>query len=137
MNRAILVLGFLAAGSLAARSAHAQLGSPFDLCWNTIDGGGSASTGAAFVLTGTIGQPDAGPVLTGGAFALTGGFWPGALPAACPADFNRDGMVNSQDYFDFLVAFFASDPTADFNNDGMINSQDYFDFLTAFFAGCP
>lgn len=55
---------------------------------------------------------------------------------ACPADFNEDGLANSQDYFDFLTAFFAQAPEADFNDDGVINSQDYFDFLTAFFAGC-
>ena len=50
-----------------------------------------------------------------------------------PADFNRDGVVNSQDLFDFLVAFFAG--AADFNDDGTTNSQDFFDFLSAFFAG--
>jgi hypothetical protein len=55
---------------------------------------------------------------------------------ACPADFNESGDVNSQDFFDFLTAFFASVPDADFNADGDVNSQDFFDFLTAFFAGC-
>jgi hypothetical protein len=54
----------------------------------------------------------------------------------CAADFNQDGLANSQDYFDFLTAFFAQSPAADFNHDGVVNSQDYFDFLTAFFAGC-
>jgi uncharacterized repeat protein (TIGR01451 family) len=59
----------------------------------------------------------------------------GGLPP-CAADFNGDGAPNSQDFFDFLTAFFASDPAADFNADGSINSQDFFDFLAAFFAGC-
>ncbi|MGE3107979.1 MAG: hypothetical protein AB7G11_09220 [Phycisphaerales bacterium] len=50
---------------------------------------------------------------------------------AAPGDYNGDGAVNSQDFFDFLTALFASD--ADFNADGVTNSQDFFDFLTAFF----
>ncbi|MBC7773778.1 MAG: endonuclease/exonuclease/phosphatase family protein [Pyrinomonadaceae bacterium] len=54
----------------------------------------------------------------------------------CPADFTPDGTVNSQDFFDFLTAFFAFGPDADFNHDTFINSQDVFDFLAAFFAGC-
>jgi uncharacterized membrane protein len=54
----------------------------------------------------------------------------------CAADFNRDSELNSQDFFDFLVAFFAAEPSADFNADARINSQDFFDFLAAFFEGC-
>jgi hypothetical protein len=58
------------------------------------------------------------------------------LPGACRADFNADGVANSQDFFDYLTAFFEQSPAADFNRDGTVNSQDFFDFLTAFFAGC-
>ena len=51
-----------------------------------------------------------------------------------PSDYNRDGILNSQDLFDFLTAFFQEE--ADFNGDGVTNSQDFFDFLTDFFEGC-
>jgi hypothetical protein len=66
-----------------------------------------------------------------------GRFLVGTAPRTCPADFNHDGLANSQDFFDFLTAFFSGAPAADFNHDGATNSQDFFDFLTAFFAGCP
>ena len=54
----------------------------------------------------------------------------------CEADFNGDGSVNSQDFFDFVAAFFGTGPSADFNHDGVVNSQDFFDFVSAFFVGC-
>jgi hypothetical protein len=56
----------------------------------------------------------------------------------CPCDFNADGVLNSQDYFDFLTCFFGggcpAGQDADYNNDTLVNSQDYFDFLVCFFA---
>ncbi len=52
----------------------------------------------------------------------------------CLGDWNADGTVNSQDFFDFLEMFFTNN--ADFNADGVTNSQDFFDYLQAFFGGC-
>lgn len=67
----------------------------------TVDGGGVMfSSGGEFELSGTIGQPDAGPGtlgMSGGDFALTGGFW---FPIAT-GDCNTDGGVNLFDYSDF------------------------------------
>jgi len=54
--------------------ALAQTGNGFDLTWFTVDGGGSTSSGGPYVLSGTIGQSDAGG-LSGGSYMLVGGFW--------------------------------------------------------------
>lgn len=57
----------------------------------------------------------------------------GAGPA-CPCDVDGSGDVNSQDFFDFITAFFGDN--ADFNGSGETNSQDLFDFLACFFGPC-
>ena len=63
---------------LFAVTANAQ---PFEINWSTIDGGGGTSTGGVYSVSGTIGQPDASATpMTGGQYAVTGGFW--ALPTA-------------------------------------------------------
>jgi len=46
----------------------------YSIDWASIDGGGGTSTRGVYTVSGTIGQPDAG-TLTGGNFALSGGFW--------------------------------------------------------------
>lgn len=65
------------AGLFATLVAFATLPAvaQYAINWYTIDGGGGTSSGGVYEVSGTIGQPDAGPVMTGGDFALTGGFW--------------------------------------------------------------
>ncbi len=60
---------------------------------------------------------------------------PAAL-SVCTADFNCSGGVTVQDIFDFLAAYFVSDPTADVNGIGGVTVQDIFDYLTTYFVGC-
>ena len=56
------------------------LAQPYSITSSTIDGGGGTSTGGVYSVSGTIGQPDAGPTLTNGQYSVSGGFW--ALPQA-------------------------------------------------------
>jgi hypothetical protein len=50
---------------------HAQ---DLNVNWFTVDGGGGTSSGGAFSVSGTTGQPDAG-VLSGDSYGIQGGFW--------------------------------------------------------------
>ncbi|MBM4108262.1 MAG: hypothetical protein FJ255_05545 [Phycisphaerae bacterium] len=114
--------------------------------WHTIDGGGGTSAGGSFTVSGTIGQPDAGPVMSGGVFALTGGFWaggsagptcPGLGPGACSrADWNEDGVVDFNDFLSFLNDFNAQDECADINQDSVVDFNDFLEFLNLYNIGC-
>lgn len=66
---------------IASHTTFAQTTVALD--WSTFDGGGGASSGGAFTLHGTIGQPDAG-VMSAGALTIHGGFWGGIVPAHGP-----------------------------------------------------
>jgi hypothetical protein len=62
---------------LVGAAVQAQTGGGYDLTWNTLDGGGATfSAGGVYQLGGTLGQPEAGQ-LSGGGYALSGGFWVG------------------------------------------------------------
>ena len=74
----VLLLGLTLTGVALAQTG----GAGYDLTWWTVDGGGyTFSTGGNYTLGGTIGQPDAGPVLAGDRYALAGGFWGGGAAA--------------------------------------------------------
>ena len=69
---ALVALFMLASVAMAQSGSSAGYG----LTWWTVDGGGyTFSTGGSYALGGTAGQPDAGPALTNGGYALAGGFW--------------------------------------------------------------
>ncbi len=77
--------------SLLLFSAALAQAQSYSIDWFTIDGGGGASTGGVYQVSGTIGQPDAGK-MSGGNFTIDGGFWgiiaavqtPGALLLSQP-----------------------------------------------------
>jgi Zn-dependent metalloprotease len=54
----------------------------------------------------------------------------------CIADFNGDGVVDTQDVLAFLNAWVAGDDSADVNGDGEVNTQDVLEFLNLWNAGC-
>ena len=79
------LLALVALGTF--RGTQAQSGG-YTIDWFTVDGGGGASSGGAYTLTGTIGQPDAG-TLSGGSYTLEGGF--------TDADTDGDGISDAAD----------------------------------------
>ncbi len=106
--------------------------------WYTMDGGGAMfTTGALYELSGTIGQPDAGRVMTGGDYALIGGFWPPVAAAEacgdCPTDANDDGETGPFDLATLLAAWgpVEAGHCLDANDDGDIGPLDLAILLAA------
>lgn len=72
---------FLSLAALLLLAGIALASGSYTMHWWTIDSGGETfSTGEGYSLGGTIGQPDAGPALSGGDYTLGGSFWGGAAP---------------------------------------------------------
>jgi hypothetical protein len=127
--------------SLFCQAAHAQSGGSFEITSYTIDGGGIVNaTGGVFTLSGTIGQPDAGPVQSGGTFELASGFWPTAIATnTCPADFAAPfGVLNFFDVAAYIGLYNTGDPAADIAAPfGSLNFFDVASFIGLYNAGCP
>ena len=69
---ASLVLGAWCLMLLVCPRASAQ---SYSIDWYKVAGGGGTSTGSVYSVSGTIGQHDAGPTMSGGNYSLIGGFW--------------------------------------------------------------
>ena len=63
------------AGGLLISMFCLRASGQYSIDWFTIDGGGGTSTGGVYQVSGTIGQPDAGPTMSGGNYSVDGGFW--------------------------------------------------------------
>jgi hypothetical protein len=133
----------LVAASVAAAACSSALAQPFDLSWNTLDGGGGTSTGGTFSLSGTIGQAEAGTILAG-SFDLCGGYWDtNAAGVACYANCDNSTtapILNVNDFICFQAKYAAGDSYANCDNSTtvpILNINDFICFQTKYAAGCP
>ncbi|MCG3122585.1 MAG: hypothetical protein GIKADHBN_00977 [Phycisphaerales bacterium] len=54
----------------------------------------------------------------------------------CPADFDKSGFVDTDDFDAFVQAFEAGTDNADFDGSGFVDTDDFDAFVQAFEAGC-
>ena len=109
---------------------------PYDLTWNTIDGGGGDLAGSGYVLKGTVGQPDAG-LMGGNGYELGGGYWNLAeeLPV-CYANCDNVGGLTANDFQCFLNAYVSGASYANCDGVGGLTANDFQCFLNSYVAGC-
>ena len=98
----------------------------YEISWYTIDDGGGTSSGGSYVLTGTIGQPDA-DWSRAGSYEVLGGFWPGG-----PLCF-----VAFDDFARFADYWLTSDLTADLDDDKDVDFADLQWLADFWLFSCP
>ncbi|HOT91482.1 MAG TPA: PKD domain-containing protein [Anaerolineae bacterium] len=132
MKRSIFVMTLIFL-FCASAVVLAQSGGGYDLTWWTVDGGGGTLSGGGYALGGTIGQPEPGPVLTGGSFALYSGFWAGggAAPPSCPNPITGGWIVGPDSGYTGVNYDFTAGPDAaatspftyTWSSDGLVSGQ--------------
>ena len=100
----------------------------YKIVWSSIDNGGGRSSGGPYVLTSTIGQPDA-VYSANGNYQVLGGFWPGG--PLCLVDFD--------DYARLALYWMQSGTglPADLFQDCFVNSDDLIEFVNLWLCTCP
>lgn len=103
---------------------------------NTLDGSPTDQDGVVdgVVVLGTPGQDFSLFDLNGDTLLSASDVTWFSFSAPCNPDWNRDGVVDVPDIFDFLTDWFNDN--GDFNNDGVSAVDDIFLFLTSWFQGC-
>lgn len=59
-----------------------------------------------------------------------------AMIVVCRADFDGNGVLDTNDLFAFLNAWFGLDLSADIDHDGVLTTNDLFAFLDLWFTSC-
>jgi hypothetical protein len=100
----------------------------YDIKKYTIDSGGGKSAGGQYIVTGTIGQPDAA-YSASGQYELFGGFWP-AEPS-CFVDFE-----NFAKFAEYWMQTGTGLP-ADLFRDNVVDYIDLGKFVEEWLCYCP
>ena len=106
----------------------------YEISWSTIDGGGGRSSGGDYVLTATIGQPDAA-WSSGGNYELLGGFWPGG--PLCFVDFESFARFAEHWLDELCDADNNWCGGADLNQEDGVNLTDLGMFVEEWLCYCP
>jgi hypothetical protein len=118
----VCIAGFL------SFSISLSYGSQYRIDWYTIDGGGGTSSGGQYVLTGTIGQPDA-DWASGGVYELLGGFRPGG--PLCIVEFDDFARLAQ------LWLNTGSGLAGDLDGDNDVDFDDLKEFANYWLCYCP
>ena len=103
-----------------------QSGGDYDVSRKTVDGGGGTSSGGDYVLTGTIGQPDAGSMASCD-YHLSGGLW-----------FEWPCTVDSYHFAEFSSQWLASgDVEANLDGQGNVDILDFHILASYWLCYCP